>query len=186
MFFKKAKNKILKEWNFGYGDPELFSSSLESIEQIAKEDPKELQNLINLFESMPENTANEISDKLDLSDILVNLGYAQIKDFFIKIINHPLEEPSGQEYSYEWTNRDNKIWAAGNLIKLNDTRGENFLKLFIQQASKSEKKWIIEVLTDANNKMSLQLLLDLADQHEDINKDIDRPAVEKMLESATS
>ena len=114
----QKKNNILDWYHLGFSDPETVLLGLDEIEVLAKRDPEEFQNLINLF-----NSVNSVYRKLLLSEILITLNYLPVKDFYIALINDTENELATEEYGDEWTHTHDKIWAAGRLLFMCDERG---------------------------------------------------------------
>jgi len=178
----KKENKVLEVYNESINHPYDVEEDINYIERLAKEDKNEFKNLVNLFESLPEKINNEISKKMKLASILSNLGHEPVKDFLIRVI-YSKDDDIKKDSSYNWTKMDNKIWAAGNLVKFSDERGVEFIKKIFEKTDKNEKNWILEILSLAGNVMSISLILELAKKDKFIEEQIgDRKTWEEMLE----
>lgn len=174
LFEKKKENKVLESFRniIDADDPDFYWLEVEFIKKIARTEPEEFKNLVNLFVSLGEETIDEIEDKLELAKILSDLDYEPVKKFLIRVISIPGENVPREPYSFGHTQRDNKVKAAGILVKMNDKRGRWFIEEFVNNASEIEKDLVIEVLVGADNKMAVELLEDLIKKDEYIGTKI--------------
>jgi hypothetical protein len=134
----------------------------DEIYEYASSSPKELDELIKIF-----NEEKDLDDKLLLSEILVKLKCKKIIPELKKIL--------------DCSDREHQIWAAGHLIAFEDEKGVEVIKKVAKKANKYELDFISEVLCDADNRLSVKLILELADEYEEINKGILRSSLENKL-----
>ena len=178
---KKHINWVKREWGDGKAEQDVLEMTLESIENMAKEDPRDFQDLVDLVDSLPDDDEGNTFMKLLLVQILVDLQYQPIKEFLIKVINLPLDAPIVGEGRSRVTNRSNQINAASMLVALEDKRGKQFLEEFMQIAVAEEKKLIVMELKEILNVMAFRLLLQFADEDESIPSQINREQIEYNL-----
>ena len=134
--------------------------------------PEELETVVKFFNSMPENNILEIASKLIVAHDLVLLKYKPVTTFLIKIACIPCEKIEEEKDWQEdvWTNLENKLFAAINLIELEDVRGKNillkiekmlsieFLKFKLtNKAGDTYLEYIVNYLADSKNKMGVDL-----------------------------
>jgi hypothetical protein len=175
------KNEVLETYKHDFSDPETVSMGLEEIEFLAKNDPQEFQNLIDLF-----NSIERIHIKLMLSEILISLNYMPVKQFFIDLVFDD-ENKLQVEYGCPgWSYEHDKIVAAGRLTFMGDIRGKHFFEKIINNVDQDKLEWIIielyeKTTPERSSISSLECLLELADKYERIAKEIDREEVEKLL-----
>ena len=166
VFSKKKENRILKEYEDTFKDPHGLFDALANMKTLAKEDPKEFQNLVNLFNSLKENTISEILEKMFYSDVLTELKQQSAKEFLTKIIKRPLNKFPPKESANELSPTKLKIWAACNLVSLDNSVGKEFLEEHIKHATKDEKAWLAETISETENKMALDFYAKLIEKDE--------------------
>ena len=179
------KNEVLSWYKFGFSDPETVGDGLEEIELLAKDDPEEFQNLIDIFEIEKMQYR-----KMFLAEILTHLNYIPIKNFYLSLINNENKLEAEMYESDLFYNRS-KIRAAGMLLSMNDSRGKDFLKKLVETTDEKHLEWIVDELYEETDPgrmsiMGLECLLELADKHEKIAKRIDHKEVEKLLKRIRS
>jgi hypothetical protein len=161
------KNKIEELFETYSGpdtqDSDITDECLKEIKKIAEKDPIEFKNLIELF-----NKLEDEFEKLFLSDVLIDLGYDKVKDFLIKVTKE------GEDLT-------DKIWAAGNLLKLEDVFAVTVLKDLVNKVDENDLYWLLEVIGRANNLTSIKLALELANKYKKLNKLIDKKYFEEKL-----
>lgn len=167
-------------------DGYTIEGNLEYIEKITMESSSEFKNLVNIVKYTPKDSTEQIEIKLSLAEILINLKYEPVKKFLLRIIEMPIEKPCAPEDANITNNRDNQIWAAALLVKLNDARGREYLLKFIEQATQSEKWSIVSELEEIhNNIMAFALLLDLAEKDEYAKSQINTEVYKSNLKIIT-
>ena len=186
------RSKVKKEdgilmWCKLVGTDQATDTYLDFIEEIALENPDEFDVLVDYFEGLKETNLEEISNKLLISEVLVNLKYEPVTDFFFRIVTDPRSDSRSDGPHRTWTTRSNKIWAAVNLVSMNDDRGLRYLEEVTASVDGVSLRSVVYGLYDhdephRSTTMGLKLLLKLADQYEKVENIIDRPAVEKQLE----
>ena len=174
----KKENGILM-WCKLVGTDQATDTYLDFIEEIALENPDEFDVLVNYFEGLKESTVENIEDKLLLSEVLLNLKYEPVTDFFFRVVIDPRKEMCNEV--------NNKVWAAANLLTMNDERGIKYLGNIASSIDGVSLMWLVNSLYDRSephrsSAMGLKLLLKLANQYEKVENMINRPAVEKQLE----
>ena len=178
------KNKVLEEYNDAWTDPEHVVPAMNEIELIAGEDKQEFQNLIEIFDN-----ETDLFLKMILSDVLVNLRYDKIKDFFVDVLRGKAKGFWRKVVNKDWTMMCEKVHAALNLIYLEDKRGCDFIINNMNELSNSDLDFIIEELYDltepeTSSKFSIKFLLELADTYKQVADKIKsyRKNIEKRLD----
>lgn len=175
------KNMVLGIYQATMDDPGSVASGLEEIKFMAEKYEEEFKNLIDLFDH-----EKDVHLKLLFSDILVDLNYLPVKKLFIDLINDEENRLQTCKYGEGWSHLRNKIWAAGNLLRLNDNSGAVFLESIIPSATEDQLGWIASELYSPGDpevwsKLGLETLLAFADKYEAIAKRINRKEVEERL-----
>ena len=178
---KKHINWVKRAWGAGDAVQDELTLVLEYIEKLAKEDPRDFQDLVDLVDSLPEDNEIHLAGKLFLAEILVDLKYEPIKELLVRIISLPIEDPIAREGYGRVTIRSNQINAASMLVALEDARGKKFLEKFMHIAVAEEKKLIVMELKEILNIMAFRLLLQFADEDESIPSQINREQIEYNL-----
>jgi len=177
------KNEMLEVYKELFCDTKAWDIGMESMFALAKEDPVEFRNLINLFDSTKEGSIDEISHKLGLSDILVALHYEPVKEFFIKIIE---KTNVIEDSEIDWSNFRNQVWAAENLIKMNDELGLEFIQENMENMSENQvRSFVFELaepeLFEGPTKLGAKALLILAEKDKRVNYWIDCLKIKEKL-----
>ncbi|MGP8322242.1 MAG: hypothetical protein ACT6FE_08020 [Methanosarcinaceae archaeon] len=161
------KSEILSLFDVWGGDSDWNQNLLDSMEVAAKEDPKEFKVLIELFNKQDETRCPVMKNLL--AEVLRNLNYEPIKDYYLGIIaNHP--------------DLSEKAFATIDLVRMDDQRGVAEFKKIILNLEDSIECEIAEELVTIDSIMSLKLFLYLANREPELAYDYwQRDQVEKRL-----
>lgn len=158
---KKNINKVLNEYT--HRKPLGF---FFNIELYSREDKKEFQNLVDLFNVMPEDSKKHVEEKISTSRVLLRLNYKLVTNFFFKIISAKKGSPLSL-----FIDDDDKENAALNLIKMNDERGAEFVtRLIVKLEDDFDQEIIADKLVKINTETSRKLLIELSKKYKSIKK----------------
>lgn len=154
--------------------PEQQFSDEKNILQLAQDDPREFQNLISIYESLPEHDNIKIEDKLFLSELLIKLNYTPCEDFLFRVLDD------------ERANQENKLVAACNLIKLGLFEGKDFLLDLEPTMFRDEITLAAECLEISTNEMGIEFFLYLEEKYDFVTSELNISYFENKLRGITN
>ncbi len=172
----KNINQILNEYVYRGRYYFLFN-----IKKLAMDSKKEFKNLIELFQVMPEGSADFIEEKVSVAKILVKLGDKLEIRFLIRLIDCTLDKIAKTQSDRNVIRRCKKN-SSILLIELENKAGKDFFRNLVKKEKGRSRGIMVDSLLWHATKNSIAFLVELSKEFPEVKEYCKDKRVKKIID----